>query len=346
MKINEIIKQKRKEIGLTQEELAGYLNISAPAVNKWEKGNSYPDITILPALARVLKVDLNELLSFEDELSNNEIVNFTNSLAQIIKDRGYNEGFNIAMDKIATYPNSLLLIASIAPFLDGALHLYCVENKEDYKPAIKKLYERMLKSDKNEIREVATTMLIARYMEDENYEDAKKLVDSLPNSTFDKLQHLAGINYKQGNLEEAIKLFQQKILIASSQIQTALLALMDIANTQNKHSLADDFSNAYFEFSSVFSPYEWTNLIATLELSLKRREEKKSVDTLKELLEKMNHVHKKHSFFMFDSIIKEETLKSTSAQFAFPIMNEIKTGSQYDFLKDNEEFKQLLLTLK
>lgn len=50
MKINEIIKTKRIEKGLTQEQVANILNISTPAVNKWESGISHPDITLLPAL--------------------------------------------------------------------------------------------------------------------------------------------------------------------------------------------------------------------------------------------------------------------------------------------------------
>ena len=63
MKINEVIRQRRKELGLTQERVAELLGVSAPAVNKWENGNSYPDITLLPPLARLLKTDLNTLLS-------------------------------------------------------------------------------------------------------------------------------------------------------------------------------------------------------------------------------------------------------------------------------------------
>ena len=61
MKINEIIKKKRIILGMTQEQVADYLGVSTPAVNKWEKGGCYPDITLLPALARLLKVDLNRL---------------------------------------------------------------------------------------------------------------------------------------------------------------------------------------------------------------------------------------------------------------------------------------------
>ena len=40
MKINQMIRQKRKELSLTQEQIADYLGVSTPAVNKWEKGGS------------------------------------------------------------------------------------------------------------------------------------------------------------------------------------------------------------------------------------------------------------------------------------------------------------------
>ncbi|MDM0945081.1 helix-turn-helix transcriptional regulator [Clostridium perfringens] len=42
MRINEIIKEKRNAKGLTQEQVAMYLGVSTPAVNKWEKGTCYP----------------------------------------------------------------------------------------------------------------------------------------------------------------------------------------------------------------------------------------------------------------------------------------------------------------
>ena len=64
MKINEIIREKRKALSLTQEQIADFLGVSTPAVSKWEKGAAYPDITLLPALARLLKTDLNTLLFF------------------------------------------------------------------------------------------------------------------------------------------------------------------------------------------------------------------------------------------------------------------------------------------
>ncbi len=52
----------RKEQGLTQEQLAEKLGVSAQAVSKWENDASCPDISIIPQLARVLRVSTDELL--------------------------------------------------------------------------------------------------------------------------------------------------------------------------------------------------------------------------------------------------------------------------------------------
>lgn len=40
MKIDRIIREKRKELSLTQEQIADFLGVSTPAVNKWETGGS------------------------------------------------------------------------------------------------------------------------------------------------------------------------------------------------------------------------------------------------------------------------------------------------------------------
>ena len=47
MNIAAVIRKYRKEAGLTQEEMANRLGVTTPAVNKWENGNSNPDIALL-----------------------------------------------------------------------------------------------------------------------------------------------------------------------------------------------------------------------------------------------------------------------------------------------------------
>lgn len=63
MQIGERIALLRKEKGLTQEQIAVKLNITAQAVSKWEKGYALPDTAILPNLAAILEVSIDRLLT-------------------------------------------------------------------------------------------------------------------------------------------------------------------------------------------------------------------------------------------------------------------------------------------
>lgn len=60
-----IIARKRKELGLTQEQLANALNISYQAVSKWENELSSPDISTLPLLADLFGIKIDELFGRE-----------------------------------------------------------------------------------------------------------------------------------------------------------------------------------------------------------------------------------------------------------------------------------------
>ena len=82
MPMNIVIQEQRKLLGLTQEQVADYLGVSTPAVSKWEKGITSPDIGLLPPLARLLKIDLNTLFCFSEDLSEQEIGFFCNELAK------------------------------------------------------------------------------------------------------------------------------------------------------------------------------------------------------------------------------------------------------------------------
>jgi tellurite methyltransferase len=59
------IKVLRAQHGLTQEQLANRLNVSAPAVSKWERGESFPDVTLIPALAAELGVSTDKLFGID-----------------------------------------------------------------------------------------------------------------------------------------------------------------------------------------------------------------------------------------------------------------------------------------
>lgn len=73
IKIGTIIANKRREKGMTQEELANHIGVSKPAVSKWESEQSYPDILLLPVLASYFDISIDELVGYEPQLTKQEV---------------------------------------------------------------------------------------------------------------------------------------------------------------------------------------------------------------------------------------------------------------------------------
>nr|WP_216683068.1 helix-turn-helix transcriptional regulator [Enterococcus innesii] len=69
MEFHRVLKQKRKEFDLTQEELAEKLQVSRSAISNWEIGRNYPDIQTLISLAKTFDVSLDYLLNEDLEIA-------------------------------------------------------------------------------------------------------------------------------------------------------------------------------------------------------------------------------------------------------------------------------------
>ncbi|MGR4009934.1 helix-turn-helix domain-containing protein [Leucobacter sp. 1207-22] len=61
------VSEHRKSQGLTQRDLAEALHVTESAISKWERGLSYPDITVIPSLSRALGVSADELMSASED---------------------------------------------------------------------------------------------------------------------------------------------------------------------------------------------------------------------------------------------------------------------------------------
>ena len=62
MEIGKRIKEARRIRGYNQEKIAEQFQLSVQAVSKWECGQSFPDISLLPQIADFLQVSLDYLL--------------------------------------------------------------------------------------------------------------------------------------------------------------------------------------------------------------------------------------------------------------------------------------------
>lgn len=77
-KIAEFIKNKRKEQGLTQEELAEKLYVTEKAISRWETGRGTPDISLLLPLSETLKVSVSDILHGKTKSKENitDVINY------------------------------------------------------------------------------------------------------------------------------------------------------------------------------------------------------------------------------------------------------------------------------
>lgn len=66
--LGKFIIRKRKELNMTQKELAEKLYVTESAVSKWERGISYPDITLISDLCETLQISEHELITATEDL--------------------------------------------------------------------------------------------------------------------------------------------------------------------------------------------------------------------------------------------------------------------------------------
>ncbi len=342
MKINEIIKEKRQELQLTQEKVAEYLGVSTPAVNKWEKGISYPDITLLPALARLLRTDLNTLLSFSQDLTDNEIGNFANELVATIQKEGFEAGYKMAMEKIQEYPNCDKLIYTAALSLEGSLFMFNTEDNEKYYEQIERMYECIANSEDTVIRNQAVSMLISKHMEREEYAQAQELIDVLPKHPFDKRQLQANLYIKQRKYYEALELLEKKLIEETNEIQTILLKLMEVHIKENKISEAEYFADISQKTAQLYDLWDYNSYVAHLQLAVLKKDENRCVELLKSMFAAMLNKWNINDSPLYKHIKAKEENISMGEQFLSALIAGVEKDKELEFLRGNPEYLKLI----
>lgn len=96
-KISNFIKAKRKELGITQDELAEKLFVTEKAISRWETGRGTPDISLLLPLSKELNIDVSELLNGEENKKNKNDVEQLIEYNEITKANKYNFQFKLTI---------------------------------------------------------------------------------------------------------------------------------------------------------------------------------------------------------------------------------------------------------
>jgi len=116
--IGENIKNLRKRKEITQEELAEYLGISFQSISKWERGEGFPDITMLPDLADFFNISIDELVGAERTVFDGGYFYDTYKQANKYESAGnYDEAIELLREITKKYPNLYELTSKLASLL-------------------------------------------------------------------------------------------------------------------------------------------------------------------------------------------------------------------------------------
>jgi len=176
----ENLKELRKTKNLTQERLAEFLGVSFQTVSKWERGDTYPDITMLPEIAAFFKISVDDLLGINKAENEEKILRKLNEydnltdldlMWEIIKDlkHEFPSDFRVLLrymaclerredDKLSVYPEVLSIYNNIQD--------HCTDDmiRIASKRAVIELFHSLSKQDDSPV----------------SFEDCEKLINQLP----------------------------------------------------------------------------------------------------------------------------------------------------------------------
>ena len=291
MKINELIRMYRKEQHLTQEQVANYLGVTAPAVNKWESGVSYPDITLLAPLARILKTDIDTLLSFREGLTDLEIDKIIRDVSVEISTVGFSKTFEKVSNLIKEYPNCDKLILFTAQILKAYLLMQEIEDKEKYKKQITAWFEVVALGEDKELSNMATASLCQDYMANGEYEEAQKLLDQIPPIGFDKRMTQASLYSKQEKYNEAYKIHEEMVYQNTNGLIGSLMQIIQLKCNEREYEDALIYAKLARNVAENFELGQYIASTPEFMIALDQKNKDESLRLLEDMISGINEIN-------------------------------------------------------
>ena len=322
--------------------MANRLGVTAPAVNKWENGNSMPDIMMLAPIARLLEISLDTLLSFQDELTPEEITHFIYETTEQLKNRPYDEAFQWSKKIIEQYPNCKDLIWQIAVLLDAKRLTEEVPNSESYDDYIVNCYTRALESENEIIRNHAADSLFGFYSRKEQYDKAEEYLSYFSLQNPERKFKQAQIYSNTGRIDEAYKAFEELLFSYYTMVSAALHNIYMLAMQENKLSKAHMLIDKQQKLAKVFDMGGYHELTCRLEFETAAKDADAAIKTMEEILASIDKI----TDFRKSPLYEHMDYRAPSEEFTADLKEKILTcfrdEETYGFLKDDERYWELI----
>ena len=113
----ENLKKYRIKKNLTQEELADLLGLTPQSISKWERAESYPDITLLPALANIFETSIDLLIGMDTIRAEQTRYNIHSKATDLQRAGDYAGAEKVYRDALLIYPNKPGMLLGLAGVL-------------------------------------------------------------------------------------------------------------------------------------------------------------------------------------------------------------------------------------
>jgi len=309
--IGDVIKKYRTEAGLTQEEVANRLGVTTPAVNKWEKNNTQPDIGLIAPVARLFGISTDELLGYKEELSAEEIFQWVKWLDGELDKMPYDDVFLSAKRKIEEYPASYQMIWQTAVILDARLSLSESVAKEPYWDVIQGWYEQCLLTDDEELRNHVVGSLFQRCVNQEQYESAEKYIDYLAIGNPERKRMQAVIYSHTGCREEAYKLYEEMLFSGYEYSRMVMSSLYMMYMQDDDHDMARKYDEMLCRVAGVFEMGKYHEVSLGLDLAASEKDAEATETIMRAILANIDNIFD----FRKSTLYRHMTFKKAGSDF-------------------------------
>lgn len=342
LNMNETIRSRRRALGMTQEQLADRLGVSAPAVSKWEQGASYPDVTLLPALARALDTDLNTLMGFERTPEKAEITRMLTRVSDAAKAEGVEAGLSLAKAFAQEYPSCGALLFGLAATLEGRMMMAGMTQAEraPVSAQLEDWYARAADSEDEEARESAAYLLAARALGRGDTDAAQAMMARLPREPLAARWTLeTGLLLARGEREQAAAHVQKMLFARAGDMQQMLLRLIEMELHAGEPDRAQALADLTDRFTALLGMHPYVGHLAQLMPALARKDAPACMTHVRAMLAALESPWQPGECLPYD---RAGLGRGAPSDMLGGIVREMEESEEYAFLRENADFRALL----
>lgn len=341
MTLGKVIRKYRKISNLTQEEMAARLGVTAPAVNKWENENSCPDIMLLAPIARLLGISLDTLLSFQEDLTADEINELVREADLKLKNESYDKAFQWAKKILEQYPNCEELILDIAVIFDAQNIVQGISN-EEYDDYFCSLYVRVLDSKDETIRIRAADSLVGFYMRRKQYDKAEKYLEYFSIQNPERKRKQAQVYAETGRIREAYKAYEELLFADYQRASMELHGMYTLALQDNDIKKARELVNKQRELAKCFEMGKYYEISNELEIPTLEKDSDTAVAVMEEMLSCVDQIGAFRKMPLYEHMDFKEVSEDFIAEMRETLLKCFSNEETYGFLRDNEKWRKLV----